>query len=337
LVEITAVAGPLDGRRLGWIADLYGAVDGKYRDRVQLEHLFLRSPAGPGLHAFALDGSRAVGHCAVVPMTARRDGVPLLVGKVEALVVEAGYRGRRTGSAPLAVTLRERLYALADEQGVEILHAYVRPAVGRILDLAPVRIAPPSLVCVLRPGGVAGKARVPALALGAVQLGLRAGARPFALGAHVEVRRPYAADVDLVRAPPAASGTWTVRAEDVWEWSRQAPALRVLQTSGGERSLVQLPGAPGDLLRIVAWRSERPATRSALRLVLAAARLARDHRAARIAYQPWPPDRCGSVLARACRLLGFVERDDLATLYVRGRDPGIAPAVTTTPLLALGF
>lgn len=337
MVEITAVAGPLDERRLGWIADLYGAVDAKYRDPAQLEHLFTRSPAGPGLHAFALDGPRAVGHCAVVPMTARRDSVPLLVGKVEALVVEAGYRGRRPGSPPLAVTLRERLYALADEQGVEILHAYVRPAVGRVLDLAPVRIAPRSLLCILRPGGVAGRARVPALALGAVQLGLRAGARPFARGEHVDVRRPDAADEDLVRAPPAAPGTWTVRAEDVWEWSRQAPALRVLEAPGRERSLVQLPGAPGDLLRIVAWRAERPTIRSALRIVLAAARFARDHGAARIAYQPWQPDACGSVLARACRLLGFVERDDLATLYVRGRDPALARAVGSTPLLALGF
>jgi len=111
----------------------------------------------------------------------------------------------------------------------------------------------------------------------------------------------------------------------------------VLETRGRERSLVQLPGAPGDLLRIVAWRAERPTTRSALRLVLAAARLARDHGAARIAYQPWPPDACGIVLARACRLLGFVERDDLATLYVRGRDPALARAVGNTPLLALGF
>src|SRR5512133_2327541 len=230
MVEFEVLEGPLDASRLGWIAELYGAVDPKYRDRAQLEHLFTRSPAGPGLHAFALDGSRAVGHCAVVPMTARRDGVPLLVGKVEALVVEAGYRGRRPGSPALAVSLRERLYALADEQGVEILHAYVRPAVGRILDLTPVRIAPRSLICVLRPGGVAGRTRVAALALGAVQLGLRAGARPFARGEHFDVRRPEAADVDLVRAPPEASGTWTVRAEDVWEWSRHAPALRVLET-----------------------------------------------------------------------------------------------------------
>jgi hypothetical protein len=337
LVEITAVAGPLDERRLGWIAELYGAVDGKYRDPAQLEHLFTRSPAGPGLHAFALDGSRAVGHCAVVPMTARRDGVPLLVGKVEALVVEAEYRGRRPGSAPLAVTLRERLYSLADEHGVEILHAYVRPAVGRILDLAPVRIAPRSLLSILRPGGVAGRARLPALALGTAQLALRTGARPFARGEHVDVRKPDAADVDLVRAPPEAPGTWTVRADDVWEWSRQAPALRVLETPSGERLLVQLPGGPGDLLRIVSWRSERPTTRSALRLLLAAAHLARDHGAARIAYQPWPPDASGSALARACRLLGFVGRDDLSTLYVRGRDPAVAAAATTTPLLALGF
>jgi hypothetical protein len=338
LVDVTAVPGPLDARRLQWIAELYGAVDPKYRDRAQLEHLFLASPAGPGLHAFALDGERPVGHCAVVPMTARRDGLPLLVGKVEALVVAAPYRGRRDGAPPLAVELRERLYALADERGIEVLHAYVRPAVGRVLDLVPVRAGPRSFVAVLRPDAVAGKARVPAAGLAVIQGGLRAIARPLARS-RFSVRRVDAEDRDLVQGPPAASGAWTVCANDVWAWCREAPALRVLAMTGSDRgrALVQLPGGRGDALRVVAWRSDRPTLRGAIGVAAAAARLAHDQYAGRVVYQPWSEEVHGRTLAHACRLLGFVEREDFATLYVRGRDPALAQEVATTPLLALGF
>ena len=337
MVEFEVLEGPLDSSRLGWVADLYGAVDPKYRDLAQLEHLFLASPAGPGLHTFALDGERPVGHCAVVPMTARRDGVPLLVGKVEAFVVEAPYRGRREGAPPLAVSLRERLYALADARGIELLHAYVRPPVGRILDLTPVRAAPRSFVGVVRPGAVVGRARVPATALAAMQGGMRAIARPLTRSSF-SVRSADSADRDLVQRPPPPPGTWTVCADDVWNWCREAPPLRVLATMGPDRgrALVQLPGGPGDALRVVGWRSDRPTLRNAVGVAVAAARLAHDHDAARVVYQPWPGDH-GRTLARACRMLGFVEREDFATLYVRGRDPALAQRVATTPLLALGF
>jgi GNAT superfamily N-acetyltransferase len=339
LVEVIAVAGPLDEDRLRWIAELYGAVDAKYRDHAQLEHLFVSSPAGPALHAFALDGSRPVGHCAVVPMTARRDGAALLVGKVEALVVEAAYRGRRAGEPPLAMSMREHLYAAADARGVEVLHAYVRPEVGRILDLTPVRVAPRSLVAVLRPGGVASNLRLPATAVAAMQLVLRGVARPFAGPSGVSVRQPEQADVDLVRAPSEPPGKWTIRAEDAWDWCRAAPALRVVTTADppGARVLVQLPGDRGDALRVIAWRSERQGLTQAIRVALASLGLARQSGAARVVYQPWPDDARGRALAHACRMLGFVERDDFATLYVRGRDPALARSVATTPLLALGF
>src|SRR5438132_12144122 len=151
MVEIVTCEGPLDADRLGWIADLYGRVDPKYAETAFLEHLFSHAPAGPALHAFALADERPVGHCAVVPMFAGNDVRTLLCGKVEALFVEEGHRGRRGDAPPVAVQMRDRLYELASEKGIELLHAYVRPEVGRILDLTPIRVGERSLVAIVQP------------------------------------------------------------------------------------------------------------------------------------------------------------------------------------------
>ncbi len=67
MVEIVTLAGPLEPERLRWVADVYGRADPKFERTDVLEHLYTRSPAGGGLHAFALDDGRPVGHCSVVP------------------------------------------------------------------------------------------------------------------------------------------------------------------------------------------------------------------------------------------------------------------------------
>ena len=56
-------------------------------------------------------------------------------------------------------------------------------------------------------------------------------------------------------------------------------------------------------------------------------------------FQPWESPAANGDLRRACRLLGFIRRDDFTTLYVHTRDPELAraDAVVTTPLLYLGF
>jgi hypothetical protein len=340
MVEFEVLEGPLDSSRLGRVADLYGPVDAKYRDPAQLRHLFASAPGGPALHAFALDATRPVGHCAVVPMPARKGGAGFLAGKVEALVVDEAYRGRRGASPPVAVKLREALYAAADAKGIELLHAYVRPPVGRILELAPVRIAPPSFVAVIRAETLAtSRLRAPAVALSLAQRSARALARPFVGSPSVRMRTPAAGDQDLVQAPTPPEDRWTVLAEDTWEWYVGAPSLRVLELERGTRVLLQLPGSAGDALRLVAWRAERPSVASALRALVASAQVASDTGASTVRYQPWPAGFGEAALARACRVLGFVTRDDFATLYVRAKDPALArpEAIVSTPLLALGF
>src|SRR5438128_6765989 len=175
MVEIVTLEGPLDASRLRWIADLYGRVDPKYAEPTFLEHLFSSAPAGPALHAFAIADERPVGHCAVVPMLAGNDVRTLLCGKVEALFVDESYRGRRAGAQPVALQMRDRLYELASEKGIELLHAYVRPEVGRILDLNPLRVGKPSLVAVARPRALHTRSqRAAAAVLGSLQSVLRA-------------------------------------------------------------------------------------------------------------------------------------------------------------------
>jgi GNAT superfamily N-acetyltransferase len=342
MIEVVALERPLESARLQWIADLYGSADPKYRSLAQLEHLFVNSPGGPGLHAFALDEARPVGHCAVVPMPARAGERRFTAGKVEALVVEPQYRGRRGSDPPVAVELRQALYALADARGIELLHAYVRPEVGRVLDLAPYRVAPPSLVAVIRPRPLArSPARAAEAGAAVVQQAAATAARLAVRGVAAETRAPTADDEDLVATPPPPPGRWTVVAEDAWPWLCNAPSLRVLELESPVRArvLLQLPGGPGGALRIVSWRAERPTTALAVRVLAAAARLARESGAGTLRYQPWSAASPSRPLVRACRLLGFIAREDFSTLFVRTQNAALATpaAVVSTPLLGLGF
>jgi GNAT superfamily N-acetyltransferase len=342
MVEIVTVEGPLEPRRLGWIADLYGRADAKYCRPEILDHLFTRSPAGPGLHAFALDEGRPVGHCAVVPMRARCSTRELRCGKLEALFVDESYRGRRSGAEPVVRAMLARLYAVADEQGFDLLHAYVTPRVGRVIGFLPLAgVGEQTLVTVIRPGSRAATAP-----LAAAQGAVRELAYMLAKGA---VRRPGEAtlrpltgdDAELADGAPPPPGRWTLLAEDAWDWYRSSSLLRVLELSGphGCRALIQVPGSPGEPVRLIGWRPERARLLSAILLLGAVGRVARRSGATTFRFQPWGSPAGNGTLKQACRLLGFVPRNDLTTLWVRTRDPSLAraEAVVPTPLFYLAF
>jgi hypothetical protein len=340
VVEVTVADGPLDERSLGCVADLYGPVDPKYRSRSFLEHLLVRGPGGPALHAFALAGERPVGHAAIVPTPARRGDLPLRAGKLEALVVEEEFRGRREGEVPVARALLSRLYEGADTRGIELIHAYVSPRVGRVIGFTRLDgVGPPSLVALLRPRAGASRGRV---AEAALRLAQRAARRVASMsttgGLEPLVRRAEAGDADLIRTPGLPPRGWAVVADDAFEWYADSSSIRVLELSGAHasRALVQLPESPGEPMRVAAWHAESPGPRSALRFLVAAARVAENTDAPTLRLQLPRPD---ASLTRAARALGFVRREDLTTLWVRARDPALAraDAVVPTAMLYLGF
>ena len=156
--------------------------------------------------------------------------------------------------------------------------------------------------------------------------------------AEPKLREARGDDLDLAAADPPGHGRWTSLAEDAWDWYRSSPLVRVLELPDS-RALVQVPGKPGEPLRLVGWRAERGGLRPAAAMLAATARVAEREGAGTVRFQPWESPAANDDLRRACRLLGFVTRRDLTTLWVRARDPALAraEAVVSTPLLSLGF
>ena len=344
MIEFFVGRGPLEADQLRAVSDLYGRADAKYRNMAFVEHLLLRGPAGPAYHAFAIDAGRPVGHCAVVPMHARVGSRDFRCGKVEALFLEDAYRGRRGAGRPIVLELLERLFAFAEADDIELLHAFVRPEVGRVfIGFERVEIAPPGRVAVVDPAAFDGsRQRARAKALAAGQKALRGAAtaavRMRARDRTAEtIRRAAADDADLVERH-VAPAQWTVTAERSWDWYRDSKLVRVLELAGpdGSRSLVQVPGSRGEALRIAAWQPRRPGLAPAVAALAAAERLALRFGAGTVRFQLLDDD---ASLARASRLRGYVRRPDFSTLYVRARDAELAAPgrVDPTPLLFLGF
>lgn len=329
MTEIVTVAGP-DATQLDWVSSLYGRADPKYRDRAFVEHLFLRNPVGPSLHAFAVERGRAVGHCCVVRTAARFGDDTLAAGKLEALWVEESHRGRVAGNEPVVRRLLSRLYAFSDEQGVELVHALATPRIGGVIAFDPVDgVGERTFVGLLRDGGAAS----------ALALAQRAARRLLVpRAAEAVVREADAADADLVDVPGPADRRWAIVPGEAWDWYRSSPLIRVVDL-GDCRALVQVPGTGTEPLRIVSWRAERPTLRTALRLVAAAARLADERGAATLRFQPWDGPAGDGALSRACRVSGFVRRADLTTVWLRTTRPELARtgAPVSTPFLYLGF
>jgi hypothetical protein len=330
VTEILTVAGP-GADQLDWVARLYGQADPKYRDPAFLEHLFLRNPIGPSLHAFAVEGETPVGHICIVRTRARYGPEDLPAGKLEGLWVEASHRGRRAAGDRLVRVLLSKLYAFADDQGIELVHALATPHIGRIIGFTPLSpVGARSLVSVVSPRGVAGRAL--ALAQRVVREAAAAPVRSAGL------RPASVGDADLAEVPTAPTGRWAIVADDAWDWYCSSPLVRVLELDGC-RALVQLPADSHEPLRLVGWRADRPRPRLALRVVAAAGRLAREHGAASLRLQPWSGPAGDANLARACAISGFFPRSDMRTVWVRASREELVrtEAVVSTPFLYFGF
>ena len=279
-LEVVAVDGPLDAGRLGSVGDLYGEVDPRYRSREFLEHLFARGPAGPALHAFVVADGAPVAHTAVIPTPARSGSDPLRAGKLEALFVAESHRGRRRDGTAVVRVLLDAVYDLADARGFQLIHASSSRAWQGDRVHAPRRggsaIARRTAQAVANggDGGRGASARDGQLGVRAVAgMGLRAlGARASA----PVVRAVSADDATLLETPALPSTAWAVVADGAFDWYATSPYVRGLESNDGSRALVQLPGWPREPLRVAAWDSPSGSVKSAVVLLEAAGRLARE-------------------------------------------------------------
>jgi GNAT superfamily N-acetyltransferase len=310
-VELVDLDGPLSDEHVAWITSVYGPVDAKYRSTEYVRHQFVDNPLGRSVNVFAVADGRPVGHCGVIPFRARRGDETFVAGKLEALAVDAAYRGRS-----LATDVLSRLYPLAVESGIRPLFGLAPPAVARIHVRAGCHLVPtnaPAYTCVIDPSSF-GRRRATAGALAAVQRALLLFPR-----SSPEVESP--GDQDAVLAGGDAGASWTVRGADAWEWLVGSGVLRTLDLPGS-RALIRLDESQPSTVQIVAWRPRRRSLAAAFDLLRAAAAIARDHRSPTLRFQPWRHDEDERTLARACAFAGFVRRAE-ADLLVYPSEPGV--------------
>jgi Acetyltransferase (GNAT) domain len=351
VAELLTLKGPLDGEQLEWLTRIYGPVDAKYRSPEYVRHQFVDNPFGWSAHVFAVDAGEPVGHCGVVPLAARLGEESVTVGKLEALAVAPSHRGRRADGGSLATDILTTLYPFAVETGLPLLFGLAPPAVARIHVRAGCRQLPlvaPAYVHVTSRRTFAGpgssrKRRVAAVALSQAQLLVLEAAYALArlrASAQTEPRleRPGEQDAELVAAR-SEPGSWTVSGADAWDWLAGSGTLRALELDGrfGSRALLRIDESDATTVQIVAWRPARGGLLPAILLLGAAARIARARSAPTLRFQPWHGDGGDGSLARACRLLGFVERAEADLLVYTNDESLLAASPALTPFFYVTF
>jgi len=342
-VDFRELRGPLSDEEVAWITELYGPVDAKYRSPSYVQHQFVGNPFGWSVNVFAVAGGRAVGHCGVIPFHAVRGREPFVAGKLEALAVDAAFRGRRAeDGGSVATDILSRLYAFAVEEQIDVLFGLAPPAVARIHLRAGCHVVPTNAPAYTRivDAGVFARSeqsrrrRVAARALGLGQRALVAPALP--LSRPFRMDPPTEDDASLVSGDPGSTA-WTVPGADAWKWLSGSGVLRTLALPGrfGSRALIRLDDIGGTTVQIVAWRPVRPTLATAFRLLGAVGALARGHHAPTLRFQPWWGDGDNGTLARACRLAGFVRRAE-ADLLLYPDDPEFDD-VRLTPFFYVTF
>jgi hypothetical protein len=336
-VELLSLSGPLTDEHVGWIVELYGPVDAKYRSHAYVRRQFVENPFGWSVNVFAVAADKPVGHCGVIPFRARRGAETFVAGKLEALAVDAAHRGRRTeDGGSVATDILTRLYPFGVENGMEVVFGLAPPPVARIHVRAGCHLVPtdaPAFTSIVDSAtfghGLAARG------LGIAQRALL-GAASAALPAESRIEEPSEGDADLAVAPDALPG-WTVSGADSWEWFAASGVLRALDLPGrtGSRALVRMDESQPTTVQIVAWRPRRPGLAPGFRLLAAAAALARERRAPTLRFQPWRGGRDEAALSRACALAGFVRRPEADLLVYP--DDVLADAVRLTPFFYVTF
>jgi hypothetical protein len=336
-VELVSLSGQLTEEHVGWIVDLYGPVDAKYRSHAYVRRQFVENPFGWSVNVFAVAADKPVGHCGVIPFRARRGAETFVAGKLEALAVDAAHRGRRTeDGGSVATDILTRLYPFGVENGMEVVFGLAPPPVARIHVRAGCHLVPtgaPAFTSIV--DSVTFGHGVAARGLGLAQRALL-GAASAALPRGSRIGEPSEDDADLALTPGDVQA-WTVSGADSWKWFAASGVLRTLDLPGrtGSRALVRLDESQPTTVQIVAWRPRRTGLAPALRLLAAAAALAREHRAPTLRFQPWRGDGDERTLARACLLTGFLRRPEADLLLYP--DGSVHDAVRLTPFFYITF
>jgi len=338
MTEIVSFKGPLDDERLRWITALYGPVDAKYASLEYVRHQFVGNPFGWSTHTFVMDGNRPAGHCSAIPFRARLGGDDLVAGKIEAVVLAEDQRGRRTEDGrSLAVAMLSAMYEAAHGDGIPLLFGLAPPAVAAVHARAGCerrRLPDPTYVGLTTPAAdpAVGRRRHAVRVLAAAQRTLLTLA-PRATADVKPAGEDYAA---LAAAAPAPKSAWTISGADAWEWFAGSGVLRGVETRGrrGAQGLVRLVDVPAADVQLVAWASRDGGLASAVTLLAAVTRLARERGARTVRFQPWAGGAGDGAMTRACRLLGLVPRRE-TELVLHAQTP--AADVRLTPFFYVTF
>ena len=344
-MEIRLLTGPLDEPWLGAIADLYGRFNGKYGDPSFCRCLFNHNPSGYSLHAFLIhDSGQVVGHYGIIPMDIVVDGQRRRSGKCEAFVVHPDHRDatlaqKQGGPITCGLAMPLHLYRHALEHGLEVVHMVADAEVGLIHRMTGCRglaTRHRRAVLELRPVEVT-LASLPAWKR-AIRLMLGAGQRlAFGLsyaatlgwlgrvrcwsGAEVTSERLARIAADI---PPVTGWTLAIDSPTL-AWMARTGEVQVFALDDAMKNYAVACGRAGhgDSMEIIYWRQRSGGSRSALRLLGAVVRRARQLGKSAVAYShgaAWQPSDL-SGLRTAGRLLFFHERAQHSGLYVRASDP----------------
>jgi hypothetical protein len=340
LIDTQIMDGPLDDQALRWVAELYGLADPKYSQASFLRHLFKDNPYAWSLHAFAQDGARLIGHCAVVPVKARLGGKLGMSGKVEAFFVDQAYRRDPTSRPGPSVGLQilSQLTKAAQKRGVDPLHAYVSPRVGAIFErdgYRPHVAGPRAYTLVTRTSPSARRNALLLYALATAESVTAHAARKITRTGVPRIEAPVDADAELVEPPATATTSWTITGSDAWSWYVASGFIYALEAPGrtGWRAVVSSE-AEGKPVHLLGWRPTNVGVTSAASLLAGLARFAKGRSAPSVRIQPWPGLAHQTDIVRACHLMAWAPRDRF-TIYVNSTASSVA--VEPSPFFYVTF
>lgn len=334
MLRLTLLRGPINEELLAAVATLYGRVDARYASVQFCRLVFNENPIGFSCHGFAFDGSRIVGHYAVIPVQIVAAGADRLSGKGEALYVEPEYRPRTIGEhddeKPLGIALMVGVHDFAIRSGLNPICNITDAAVGMIQRMTGftelrLRLDQSHVLfnaMAIRQLSDQWAARRAAALLAAGQRWLRGVAGPVAGRASqcsIE-SRPLDAALMQAMARSAPSSGWTVaRSESNLRWFSRLGRLAAYAWSGLRDEFVIV--ATGRHAELIEWQSAIGGHMRGVAMLSAILDEAAHRGSSILSLSEAVRGRASTDLSFAARLCGFIRRPVGVSLYVKSDDP----------------